>query len=51
MNFDDTVTDLPLIDPEATWLPRADADEPDLDVDGLPGSATRPKLDISGNLW
>ncbi len=38
MNFDDTVTDLPLIDPEATWLPRADADEPDLDVDGLPGS-------------
>ena len=42
MNFDDTVTGLervPLIDPEAPWLPKAECSEPDLEVDGLPGSA------------
>lgn len=41
MNFDDTLTELelvPLIDPEAPWLPKAECSEPDLDVDGLPGS-------------
>ena len=39
MNFDETVSDLsPLIDPEAPWLPKAESNEPDLDVDGLPGS-------------
>lgn len=41
MNFDDTLTDLerpPLIDPDAPWLPPAECSEPDLEVDGLPGS-------------
>ena len=41
MNFDDTLTDLervPLIDPDAPWLPQAEGSEPDLEVDGLPGS-------------
>jgi len=41
MNFDDTVTGLervPLIDPDAPWLPERECSEPDLDVDGMPGS-------------
>jgi len=41
MNFDDTVTGLervPLIDPEAPWLPKTEGSEPDLEVDGMPGS-------------
>ena len=42
MNFDETVTDLdvniPLIDPDGEWLPKAETSEPDLDIDGLPGS-------------
>ena len=41
MNFDDTLTDLervPLIDPDAPWLPKPECSEPDLDVDGLPVS-------------
>ena len=39
MNFDETVTDLaPMIDPEAPWMPQVERNEPDLEIDGLPGS-------------